>query len=115
MPPAPGAANRFLVPWTDVDIAVLKIHNLNAAVLGTQIAGRITNLRTLHDAFQRAAAGGLKFDVLGSLAAALAEFVRAGRAQAMQTPAAWELGAANFQALPAPPAAAAALPPEAGA
>ena len=112
LPAAPGVANRFLVPCTDVDIAMLKVHQLDAAVHGTQSAGRITNLRAMHDAFQRAAAGGLKFDVLGSASAALAEFVRVGRALAMQAPAAWQLGPANFQALPPPPAAF-VLPPEA--
>ena len=110
---APGAANRFIVPWTDVDIAMLKVHNLDAAFHGTPSAGRITNLRAMHDAFQRAAAGGLTFDILGSVEAALAQFVRVSRALAMQSPTAWELGAANFQALPAAPNAAAALPPEA--
>ena len=113
LPAAPGAANRFIIPWTDLDIAVLKVHNMNAAIHGTPCAGRITNLRTLHDAFQRAHAGGLAFASLGSVAAALAEFVRVGRMLAMQTPAAWELGAAQFQALPNAPAAAPALPPEA--
>jgi len=58
---APGAANRFIVPWTDVDIAMLKVHNQDAAFHGTPSAGRITNLRAMHDAFQRAAAGGLTF------------------------------------------------------
>ena len=113
LPAAPGAANRFVVPWTTVDIAMMKVHSMDAAVLGTPSAARITNLRALHDAFQRAAAGGLSFSALGSLEAALAEFVRVGRAQAMQSPAAWQLGAANFQALPPPPPAAAALLPEA--
>ena len=113
LPPAPGAPGRFVIPWADVDVAVLKVHNLNAAVHGTQCAGRITGLRALHDAFQLAQAGGLKFDSLGSVAAALAEFVRVGRSLAMATPAAWSLGPAHFQALPAVPAAAPALPPEA--
>ena len=112
LPPAAGAPNRFVVSWAEVDIAMLKVHGLDPAVHGTPCAGRITNLRTMHDAMQRAAAGGLSFGVLGSLAAALAHFVRVGRTLAMQSPAAWQMGAANFQALPPPPAAF-ALPPEA--
>ena len=71
-PAAGGAANRFVVTWTMVDIAMLKVHALDAAVLGTPTAARITSLRSMHDAFQRAAAGGLSFGVLGSLDAALA-------------------------------------------
>ena len=53
LPAAPGAPNRYVIPWTDVDIAVLKVHNMHTATHGTQCAGRITNLRALHDAFQR--------------------------------------------------------------
>ena len=113
LPPAPGGANRFAVPWPQVDVAMLKVHTLNAAVHGTQSAARITNLRACHDAFQRAEAGGLTFDNLGSLEAALARFVQVSRPLAMQSPAAWELGPAQFQALPPPPAAFAALPVEA--
>ena len=113
LPPAPGAPGRFTVPWPEVDVAMLKAHTLNAAVHGTQCAARITSLRACHDAFQRAEAGGLSFAVLGSLEAALAQFVEVSRGLAVQTPAAWELGPAQFQALPAAPAAAAALPAEA--
>ena len=61
LPPAPGAANRFAVPWPLVDIAMLKVHTLNAAVHWTQCSARITNLRACHDAIQRAVAGGAHF------------------------------------------------------
>eukprot|EP00966_Prymnesium_polylepis_P206190 4777594-Prymnesium_polylepis.1 len=58
----------------------------------------------MHDAFQRAAAGGLAFAVVGSLEAALAHFVSMARELAMRNAAAWELqlGPAQLQALPAP-------------
>ena len=45
LPAAPGAPNRFVVPWPDIDVAMLKVHTLDAAVHGTQCAARITNLR----------------------------------------------------------------------
>ena len=69
---APGAPNRFLVAWVKVYVAMLKAHTLSTALHGTPSGVRITNLGSMHDAFQRAAAGGLAFTVVGSLEEALA-------------------------------------------
>ena len=66
LPAAPGVANRFLVPWPDVDIALLKTHTLDAAVQGAQCSLCIASLRAMHDAFQRAEVSGLKFADVGS-------------------------------------------------
>ena len=100
---APGAATRFQVPWTTVYVAMLKVHKLSTALHGTPCGGRITRLQCMHDAFQRATAGGLAFADVGSLEAALAHFVSAARELAMRDAAAWVLGPAQLQALPAAP------------
>ena len=92
---APGAATRFQVPWTTVYVAMLKVHTLSTDLHGTPCGGRITSLECMHDAFQRAAADGLAFAVVGSLEAALAHFVSTAREHlAMRNAAAWELGPA---------------------
>ena len=53
--PASAVNNgRFVVPWCDMHIALLKIHNLDPAMVGTLATTRIVNLRAIHDALQRA-------------------------------------------------------------
>ena len=103
LPAAPGAAARFQVPWTTVYVAMLKVHTISTALHGTPCGARITSLQSMHDAFQRATTGGLAFSDVGSLEAALAQFVSAARELAMRDAAAWTLGPAQLQALPAAP------------
>ena len=113
VPGSAVAAGRFSVSWPAMHIAMLKVNALDPAILGTHATSRISNLRMLHDAFQRAVAGGMPFTVLGSLDLALAAFVRFARDLAQTNPAAWVLNAASFQVLPTNAAADAALPAEA--
>ena len=112
LPAAPGAANRFLVPWTTLYVAMLKVHTLSTALHGTPCGARITSLQCMHDAFQRAATGGLSFSAVGSLEAALAHFVSTARELAMRNTAAWTLGPAQLQSLPAAPGGGAVVPAE---
>ena len=112
LPAAPGAAARFQVPWTTVYVAMLKVHTISTALHGTPCGARITSLQSMHDAFQRATTGGLAFSDVGSLEAALAQFVSAARELAMRDAAAWTLGPAQLQALPAAPEGGASVPAE---
>ena len=111
-PASARVAGRFEVAWTSLHVAMLKVHSLDAALFGTLATGRLTTLRSMHDAFQRAVAAGLPFTVLGSLDLALAAFVRFAREHSQKNPTAWVLTPACLQILPATPVAAAALPPE---
>ena len=101
VPGSAVAAGRFSVSWPAMHIAMLKVNALDPAILGTHATSRISNLRMLHNAFQRAVAGGMPFTVLGSLDLALAAFVRFARDLAQTNPAAWVLNAAADAALPA--------------
>ena len=113
LPPSAVAAGRFTVPWSDIWIALLKISSIDAGLLGTPCATRFSHLRAMHDAFQRAIAGGMTFAVVGSYSAALAVFVRLSRALAQANPLQWVITPATLQALPPAPAAPAAnLPAE---
>ena len=112
IPASTVVPGRFAVPWSSMHLAMLKVSQIDPAMFGTLATSRITSLRTLHDAFQRAVLAGLTFTVLGSFDLALAAFVRYAREHAQQNPASWVLSAASFQVLPAVPAAAPALPLE---
>ena len=57
MPVSAATAGRYTVSWTDIHIACLKVHKVDAALQGTLCCRSLVSLRACHDAFSRGAPG----------------------------------------------------------
>ena len=99
--PSPNGGVLKSITWREMEVVVFKVFYRDAAMDPLTIDGHTASTATISSLFRMAHAGGLTFGPHPSKEVALAEVVRVALPLTQSSRAAWTLGPASLQTLPA--------------